>query len=146
MKPTFILANGMTPFIFVVPPQSLKIQTGQINKTVDIIDFGEVSVIGNEKVSRINFTTFIPNIKSPFYSLKNPLSPSVAVKLLKTWKKNKSELTFIVPEFLITYKCKIELLDININERTGDIDVSLTLIEQRQNDRITDNITGLFKR
>lgn len=146
MKPTFILANGMTPFIFVVPPQNLKIQTGQSSKTVDIIDYGEISVIGNEKVARITFSTFIPNIKSPFYSLKNPLPPSAAVELLKLWKKNKTKLTFIVPEFLVSYKCKIELLDINIVERTGDIDVSLTLIEQREKDRVTDNLTGLFNR
>lgn len=146
MKPNFILINKMIPFVFVVPPQSLKIQSGQSNKFVDIIDFGEVSVIGNEKISRINFSTFIPNLKSPFYNLKNPLLPSAAVELLKKWKKDKAELTFTIPEFLMYYKCKIELLDININERTGDIHVSLTLIEQRQQNRVTDNITGLFKR
>lgn len=146
MKPNFILINKMIPFVFVVPPQSLKIQSGQSNKFVDIIDFGEISVIGNEKISRINFSTFIPNLKSPFYDLKNPLLPSAAVELLKKWKKDKAELTFTIPEFLMYYKCKIELLDININERTGDIHVSLTLIEQRQQNRVTDNITGLFKR
>ena len=146
MKPTFILINKMVPFVFVVPPQNLKIQSGQSNKFIDIIDFGEISVIGNEKVSRINFSTFIPNFKSPFYSLKNPLLPSAAIELLKKWKKDKAELTFTVPEFLMYYKCKIELLDININERTGDIHVSLTLIEQRKQNRVTDNITGLFKR
>jgi hypothetical protein len=146
MKPNFILINKMIPFVFVVPPQTLKIQSGQSNKFVDIIDFGEISVIGNEKISRINFSTFIPNLKSPFYNLKNPLLPSAAVELLKKWKKDKAELTFTVPEFLIYYKCKIELLDININERTGDIHVSLTLMEQRQQNRVTDNITGLFKR
>ncbi len=43
MKPTFILINKMIPFVFVVPPQSLKIQSGQNNKLVDIIDFGEIS-------------------------------------------------------------------------------------------------------
>lgn len=146
MKPTFILINGLVPFVFVVPPKSLKIQTAQNNKLIDIIDFGELSVIGNEKVAKISFSTFIPNIKSPFYDLKNPLIPSAAVELLKKWKKDKSELTFMVPELIITYKCKIEILDINVNERTGDIEVSLTLVEQRQQDKVTDNITGLFKR
>ena len=146
MKPTFILINGLVPFVFVVPPKSLKIQTAQNNKLIDIIDFGELSVIGNEKVAKISFSTFIPNIKSPFYDLKNPLIPSAAVELLKKWKKDKSELTFMVPELIITYKCKIEILDINVNERTGDIEVSLTLVEERQQDKVTDNITGLFKR
>lgn len=146
MKPTFILINGLIPFVFAVPPQNLKIQKGQSNKLVEIIDFGELSIIGNEKVSKITFSTFIPHLKSPFYDLKNPLIPSAAVELLNKWKKDKAELTFMVPELIITYKCKIELLDINVSERTGDIHISLTLIEQRQQDRVTDSITGLFKR
>lgn len=146
MKPTFILINKMLPFVFVVPPMNLRIQTSQSNKTVDIIDFGELAVIGNEKVAKISFSTFIPHLKSPFYSLKNPLIPSAAIELLKKWKKDKAELTFMVPEFLITYKCQIEICDINISERTGDIEVSLTLVQKRQQDRVTDNITGLFKR
>ena len=41
MKPTFILADGMKPFVFVVPPLDLKIQSSQSMKSVDIIDFGE---------------------------------------------------------------------------------------------------------
>lgn len=146
MKPTFMLINGVIPFVFVVPPLDLKIQTAQSNKVVDIIDFGELSVIGNEKVAKITFSTFLPNLKSPFYDLKNPLVPSAAVELLKKWKKDKSELTFMVPELIITYKCKIELLDILVNERTGDINVTITLVEKRQQDRITDTLTGLFQR
>lgn len=146
MKPTFILLNKKIPFIFVVPPNSLKIQSLQSNKFVDIIDFGEINVMGKEKISRINFSTFLPNLKSPFYSLKNPLLPTAGVALLQKWRKDRSDLTFMVPELLITYKCQIEGLDTVIEERTGDISIALTLVEKRQQDKITDNVLGLFKR
>lgn len=146
MKPTFMLLNKKTPFIFVVPPNSLKIQSLQSNKFVDIIDFGEINVMGKEKISKINFSTFLPNLKSPFYSLKNPLLPTAGAALLQKWRKDRSDLTFMVPELLITYKCQIEGLDTVVEERTGDISITLTLVEKRQQDKITDNVLGLFKR
>lgn len=146
MKPTFILLNKKTPFIFVVPPNSLKIQSLQSDKFVDIIDFGEINVMGKEKINRINFSTFFPNIQSPFYSLKNPLLPTAGVALLQKWRKDRSNLTFMVPELLITYKCQIEGIDTVVEERTGDISIALTLVEKRQQDKITDSVLGLFKR
>lgn len=146
MTPTFILANGMQPFIFVVPPLDLRIQTLQTMKTVDIIDFGEICVAGKEKVTKINFSTFLPNINSPFYSLKNPLLPSVGVELLKLWKIKRNKLTFLVPEFGVTYKCYIESFNYIFEERTGDITISLILCEAKEQNKITNSITGLFKR
>lgn len=146
MKPTFMLINKMIPFVFVVPPIDLNIQLGQIEKSIELIDFGEIIKTGEEKPANISFSTFLPNLNSPFYDLKNPLMPSAAVELLKKWKKDKAELTFTVPEFLIYYKCKISSLEYEIKERTGDIHIRLTLIQQRKQDKVTDNITGLFKR
>lgn len=146
MKPTFILINKMTPFVFVVPPLDLNVQLGQIEKSIELIDFGEIVKIGEERPASITFSTFIPSLKSPFYDFKNPLLPSAAIELLKKWKKDKAELTFTIPEFLMYYKCKISLLEYEIKERTGDIHVRLTLIQQRKQDKVTDNITGLFKR
>lgn len=146
MKPTFILSKGLTPFIFVVPPLDLRIQLGQTTKLIDIIDFGEITIMGNEKIAKISFSTFLPNINSPFYSLKNPLLPNLGVELLKSWKTKKEKLTFLIPEFTIMYKCFIETLDYIIDERTGDITISLLLAESREQNKITNNITGLFKR
>ena len=146
MKPTFMLINKMIPFVFVVPPIDLNIQLGQVEKSIELIDFGEIIKTGEEKPANISFSTFLPNLNSPFYDLKNPLMPSAAVELLKKWKKDKAELTFTVPEFLIYYKCKISSLEYEIKERTGDIHIRLTLIQQRKQDKVADNITGLFKR
>ena len=146
MKPTFILADGMKPFVFVVPPLDLKIQSSQSMKSVDIIDFGEMGVAGKEKVAKISFSTFLPNINSPFYSLQNPLLPNLGVEILKEWKTKRIKLTFLVPEFAIAYKCYIENFDYILDERTGDITVSLLLSEARQQNRITNKITGLLPR
>lgn len=146
MKPTFILLNGKIPFVFVVPPLNLSIQMAQIEKNIELIDFGEIIKLGEERPSKISFSTFLPSITSRFFSFKNPLPPIAALEVLKKWKKEKKELTFTVPEMLILYKCHISSITTEVNERTGDIDIQIELIEKRTQDKITDSITGLFKR
>lgn len=146
MKYKFILINKNVPFVFVVQPTDLRIQSAQLKKNVEIIDFGEISNIGKNKVTNISFSTFLPSLKSNFFSLENPLPPQAGVELLKKWKENSSSLKFIVPEAAFFYKCKIENLNIILNENTGDITVDLMLVEEREQNKITDSITGLFKR
>lgn len=146
MKPTFILLNGKIPFVFVVPPLNLSIQMAQIEKNIELIDFGEIIKLGEERPSRISFSTFLPSITSHFFSAKNPLPPIAALEVLKKWKKEKKDLTFTVPEMLILYRCNISSITAEINERTGDMDIQIELIEKRTQDKITDSITGLFKR
>lgn len=146
MKPTYILANGMKPFIFVVPPLDLEVITSQKTEKIDIISFGEKIKTGERNSETISFSTFLPNVKSPFYSLTNPLLPMLAVELLKKWKNQKKVLTFIVPEYLISIKCKIINLNYSIRERTGDIDINITLTEDRTQSKEPNLLTGLFER
>lgn len=146
MKPTYILANGMKPFIFVVPPLNLEVTTSQKTEKIDIISFGEKIKTGERNSETISFSTFLPNVKSPFYSITNPLLPMLAVELLKKWKNQKKVLTFIVPEYLISIKCKITNLNYSIRERTGDIDINITLTEDRTQSKEPNLLTGLFER
>lgn len=146
MKPTYILANGMKTFIFVVPPLDLEVITSQKTEKIDIISFGEKIKTGERNSETISFSTFLPNVKSPFYSLTNPLLPMLAVELLKKWKNQKKVLTFIVPEYLISIKCKIINLNYSIRERTGDIDINITLTEDRTQSKEPNLLTGLFER
>ncbi len=146
MKPTYILANGLVPFIFVVPPLDLTITTSQKIEKIDIISFGEKIKLGEKNVDIISFSTFLPSIKSPFYSLKNPLIPISAIELLKKWKTEKRTLNFIIPEYLIFYKCKITKIEYPIKERTGDIDISISLSEDRLLKKEPNLLTGLIER
>lgn len=41
MKPTYILADGMKPFVFVVPPLDLEVKTSQKTERINIISYGE---------------------------------------------------------------------------------------------------------
>lgn len=148
MKPTFILVKDSTntPFFFVVPPLDLRIESEQDLQIIRIIDLGEKTLIGNRKAEKISFSTFFPNMKSPFFSYILSTTPSNCMETLKKLKNDKEKLTLIIPEFNIFFKCYIQTLYFSITERTGDIDVEITLVEIEKNKTLTDVARGLLER
>ena len=148
MKPTFILLKNSisTPFFFVVPPLDLKIESEQDIQTFKIIDLGEKTLVGNRKAEKISFSTFFPNLKSPFFNYLLSATPSGCVETLTKLKNDKESLTLIVPEFNIFFKCYIQALNFSIVERTGDIDVEISLIEISKNKTLLDVARGLLQR
>ena len=148
MRPIFMLVGEKSylPFIFVIPPMDFKVETAQTIETINIIDLGEKSLIGNRKVDKISFSTFLPGLKSNFFSILNPMPPFAAVNTIKNSKDNKEKMTLIVPNYNIFFKCYIENFTYSIEERTGDVDISLNLIEIEKNKTLIDEVVGLYKR
>lgn len=148
MRPTFMLVKDSTntPFFFVVPPLDLRIESEQDLQTIRIIDLGEKTLIGNRKAEKISFSTFFPNMKSPFFSYILSTTPSNCMETLKKLKNDKEKLTLIIPEFNIFFKCYIQTLYFAVIERTGDIDVEITLVEIEKNKTLTDVARGLLER
>ena len=95
---------------------------------------------------RITFSTFFPNLKSPFFNYLLSATPSGSVETLTKLKNDKEPLTLIVPEFNIFFKCYIQTLNFSIVERTGDIDVEISLIEVTKNKTLLDVARGLLQR
>lgn len=148
MRPTFILVKDITntPFFFVVPPLDLRIESEQDLQIIRIIDLGEKTLIGNRKAEKISFSTFFPNMKSPFFSYILSTTPTNSMETLTKLKNNKDKLTLIIPEFNIFFKCYIQTLYFSVTERTGDIDVEITLVEIEKNKTLTDVARGLLER
>ena len=148
MRPTFILVKDSTntPFFFVVPPLDLRIESEQDLQIIRIIDLGEKTLIGNRKAEKISFSTFFPCMKSPFFSYILSTTPSNCMETLKKLKNDKEKLTLIIPEFNIFFKCYIQTLYFAVTERTGDIDVEITLVEIEKNKTLTDVARGLLER
>ena len=148
MRPTFILVKDSTntPFFFVVPPLDLRIESEQDLQIIRIIDLGEKTLIGNRKAEKISFSTFFPNMKSPFFNFVLSTTPTNSMETLKKLKNDKEKLTLIIPEFNIFFKCYIQTLYFSVTERTGDIDVEITLVEIEKNKTLMDVARGLLKR
>ena len=68
------------------------------------------------------------------------------IKKLEKYKDDKEVLTLIVPNYSIYFKCYIEQLEYEIKERTGDVDISINLIEARKQTRLIDDVNELYER
>lgn len=147
MRPIFMLLYDTDPFIFVIPPLDFKVVSSQNSEVVKILDVGEVALIGERNIKKVSFSTFLPAKKSKFFNLLlNPHSPMGCIKKLEKYKDNKETLTLIVPNYSIYFKCYIEKLEYEIRERTGDIDISIDLIEVRKQTRLIDDVNELYER
>ena len=147
MRPIFILLYEIEPFIFLIQPSDFKITSIQNSEVVKILDVGEVALIGEKNIKKVNFSTFLPAKKSKFFNfLLNPHSPMSGIKKLEKYKDNKEVLTLISPNYSIYFKCYIEQLEYEIIERTGDIDISIDLIEVKKQTRLIDDVNELYER
>ena len=81
MRSIFMLLHDTEPFIFVIPPSDFKITSSQNSEVVKILDVGEVALIGEKNIKKVNFSTFLPAKKSKFFNfLLNPHSPMSGIK------------------------------------------------------------------
>lgn len=147
MRPIFMLLYDTDPFVFVIPPSDFKVVSSQNSEVVKILDVGEVALIGERNIKKVSFSTFLPAKKSKFFKLLlNPHSPMNGVKKLEKYKDKKEVLTLIVPNYRIYFKCYIEQLDYEIKERTGDVDISINLIEVKKQTKLIDDVNELYER
>ena len=144
MRSIFMLLHDTEPFIFVIPPSDFKITSSQNSEVVKILDVGEVALIGEKNIKKVNFSTFLPAKKSKFFNfLLNPLWPRSGIYKLEN---NKEVLTLVSANYSIYFKCYIEQLEYEIIERTGDIDITIDLIEARKQTRLIDDVNELYER
>ena len=85
-------------------------------------------------------------MKSPFFNFILSTAPTNSMETLKKLKDDKEKLTLIIPEFNIFFKCYIQTLYFSVTERTGDIDVEITLVEIKKNKTLSDVARGLLER
>ena len=85
-------------------------------------------------------------MKSPFFNFVLSTTPTNCMETLKKLKNDKEKLTLIIPEFNIFFKCYIQTLYFSVTERTGDIDIEITLVEIEKNKTLTDVARGLLER
>lgn len=123
-----------------VPPSKLEIKTKSRNKTIDLLNDGEVSVVKEGGLAEISFTALLPRFKLPFSSPVH-LDPSVYLTLFELLKSEKQVFQFIVVRTLPNYlplkptniKCTLE--DFTVIEDAGnglDVTVNITLKQYKE--------------
>jgi hypothetical protein len=94
-----------------IPPSSLEIKTPSMNKTVTLINDGEINIPKNQGLREISFEFLLPSVNCyPFaqYNLGMPglgnYTASALIPLLNAWRKLNEPTRFIVARLSPDYK------------------------------------------
>lgn len=134
-----------------VTPRGYDMKTSQNNKTVNVIDFGEVQLFGNPTLKRLHMQCFFPHPKHDYpFVVGDVKEPSECVQLLTKWKEEKKPIRVIITDSDINLMMALKVFNYDERDGTRDIYYDLSFIEYKDlntplanNDKQTDDKTGL---
>lgn len=118
-----------------IPPSKIEIKTKSRNKTIDLINEGEVSVLKENGLKEISFKALLPRNKYPFSNAVF-VSPEIYIQGLELLKSTKKVFQFIIiktlpngmPLIPTNIKCTLEDFNVIEDAKNGlDVEVSITL-------------------
>lgn len=146
----FVIHSDTDSLILPVTPWKYGVTTGQINKTYDIIDFGEALIFGNAKLAKLKFEAWFPAITHKYPYITNVIEPSVCVEKFVNLKEGKNPVRIIITGSPINAAVAVSEFDYREKDGTGDIYANVTMVEYRDlnvpaanNPREIDVLTGL---
>ncbi len=120
-----------------VTPSKLSTKIKNNNKTINLINEGDINILKVAGLTEISFTATIPQVKYPFANLSN--NAKYYLELFENLKKSKKPFQFVVirlrgKEMLFNSDITVSLEDYTITEdaKNGfDVDVSISLKQYR---------------
>lgn len=134
-----------------VAPSKLQLKINNQNKTMNLIDEGQVNVLKKAGLTSIEFDCLLPNVKYPFAKYKNKFrDSSYFLEEIEKLKVNQEPFQFIVTrerpnnDFLFDTNMKVSLEDYEVKEDKNqgfDVIVSISLKQYRDYGTKTCKIT-----
>lgn len=123
--------NHAEKFQLPVNPSVFNVQVGSKNETVNVVDLGDVNLLGGEALAGIELSSFFPAQYAPYCAYRNIPDPYSAVKILEQWRKSKKPLRLIITETDINLLCTIESFEYGEQGGPRDVYYTLSLKEYR---------------
>ena len=134
----FYLSNILLP----VPPEKLELKIKNNNKTLDLINDGEINILKNAGLTEISFDILLPNTHYPFANYEDGYKEaSYYLEEIEKLKVNKNPFQFIVtrtkPNNVLMFdtNIKVAIEDYTIKEEAKegfDVSVSIKLKQYRE--------------
>jgi LysM repeat protein len=124
--------QGKDIYRFAVLPSSIEIGTAQQNSTVNIINYGEINIIGKRNLRTLSLSSFFPNKNTDYTFVRytNYAEPLAYVKKFQSWLGNPIHL--LVTDTDINMDMTIESFSYSKQDSTGDIYFTLELKEYKK--------------
>jgi len=150
-----ILSSEGQKFTLPVTPEKYQVKTKQLNKVVDIVDFGEALLFGNPGLVQLSFSSFLPRTFHEYSSIISGDYRDAAegVELLTKWKEAKKPVRVIITDSPINLMMGIMSFDYDEHDGSHDIYYTLSFNEYKDlntppanNNKQVDDSTGLKSR
>ena len=118
-----------------IAPEKLQLKIGNNNKTLTLINEGEINILKKAKLTEIDFDILLPNVKYPFATYNNSFqNASYFLENIEKLKTSEKPFQFIVSrkmpngKILFDTNIKVSLEDYTISEEAEEgFDVKVTI-------------------
>lgn len=117
--------------VLPINPQQLELTEEQLNEKTNLLNIGEVNLLGRRGLIKGPISSFFPSALSPFYRYANR-EPQEYVQQLQKWKRSGKPIRLIVSDLDLNLMMSIDKLSIRQNEGDQDIYYTLELAEYRK--------------
>ena len=115
---------------FPVAPSEFTVSYPSLNKTLNVLNFGEVSILGENSLRTWSISSFFPSQQYSFCQCK-PKAPNWYCKTIDELKTSKTVCRIIVPTTRLNSACSIGEFNWGIKDGTRDIYFNINFQEHK---------------
>lgn len=127
----FWLQKDESKFQLPVKPSDFLVDVAQNNTVVNVINLGDINLIGNTGLREISLSSFFPAQDYNFSNNSERKEPFTYVKTLNEWRESGEPIRVIITG-LLNMQCTIESFTWGEQDATGDIYYTLYLKEYKK--------------
>lgn len=114
-----------------VPPETYEVEREQNNTTVNIINLGELNLLGKGKLATLPIESFFPAHEYPFCQYTGFPKPYECVAMIDKWRKSIRPIRVLITEADVNIAMSIEKFSHKEQDGTGDVYFTLELKEYK---------------
>lgn len=127
-RSVLIVTDG-SQYELAVNPREISVTQDSKDKTIDLLNVGEVNVPGNRGLIKVALATFLPDADSPFYT---GCAPETIVQSVKKAKNGKKTLRIIISGTDVNTLFTVASMNETYKEGQQDIYISWSFVEMRE--------------
>ncbi|AJA42805.1 XkdP-like protein (endogenous virus) [Clostridium phage phiCTC2B] len=127
----FWLKNKIETFQFPVPFSEFEVSFGTMTKTVNLLNFGELSLPGENRLREWSVSGFFPSKDYSFLQCSRKSNPYDYCKIIDSIKYSKQVCRFIATGTRLNSACTIEEFTWGEKDGSGDIYFSISFKEHK---------------
>ncbi len=125
---TVLLVTDDGRFELSVNPPEISVTQDNKDKTIDLLNVGEINVPGMRGLIKVSLATFLPDSNSPFFT---GTAPEQIVQAVKKAKNGQKAIRIIISGSDVNTQFNVSSMSETYKEGQGDIYISWAFVELR---------------